>query len=91
MLVVLALTLVTISFRQPDDGPLASVESAAATALRPFTVAGERIAKPFRDAYAWFDGLLTARSDAKKLREENEALRQAVRSRTSSPRTRTQR
>ena len=44
--------------------------------LRPFTVAGERVAQPFRDVYAWADSLLTARSDAKKLREENAVLRQ---------------
>jgi len=76
VLVVLALLLVTFSFRHPDSGPLASVESAAAGALRPFTIAGERVAQPFRDAYGWSDSLLTARSDAKRLRRENEALRQ---------------
>jgi rod shape-determining protein MreC len=76
VLVVLALTLITFSFRRPDTGPLAPVESAAAEALRPFTIAGERVAQPFRDVYGWADSLLTARSDAKRLREENEALRQ---------------
>ena len=75
-LVVLALVLITVSFRKPDDGPVASAQSAAAAVLRPFTIAGERVAQPFRDVYAWGDSLLTARSDAKKLREENAALRQ---------------
>ena len=73
---LLALVLITFSFRQPDDGPIASAQSTAAAVLRPFTVAGERVAQPFRDVYAWADSLLTARSDAKKLREENAALRQ---------------
>lgn len=76
VLVALALALITLSFRKPDNGPLASVESAAASALRPFTIAGERVAQPFRDAYGWVDSLVTARSDAKRLHEENEALRQ---------------
>lgn len=76
VLVALALALITLSFRRPDDGTLASAESTAASALRPFTVAGERVAQPFRDAYGWADSLLTARSDARRLREENEALRQ---------------
>ena len=76
VLVVLALTLITVSFRKPDDGPVASVERTAASALRPFTIAGERVAQPFRDVYGWADSLLTARSDAKQLRAENEALRQ---------------
>lgn len=76
--VVLALVLITLSFRQSGDGPVASTQSAAATVLRPFTVAGERVAQPFRDAYGWFDSLLTARSDSRRLRAENEALRQQV-------------
>ena len=73
---MLALVLITVSFRKPDDGPVASAQSAAASVLRPFTIAGERVAQPFRDVYAWGDSLLTARSDAKKLRAENAALRQ---------------
>ena len=76
VLVLLALVLITFSFRQPDDGPLASAQSSAAAVLRPFTIAGDRVAQPFRDVYAWADSLLTARSDAKKLREENAMLRQ---------------
>ena len=78
MLVVLALVLITLSFRQPDDGPVASAHSAAASVLRPFEIAAERVAQPFRDAYAWVDSLLGARSDAKELKAENEALRQQV-------------
>ena len=73
---MLALVLITFSFRKPDDGPIASAQSTGAAVLRPFTIAGERVAQPFRDVYAWGDSLLTARSDAKKLREENAALRQ---------------
>jgi rod shape-determining protein MreC len=76
VLVLLALVLITVSFRKPDSGPVASVQSSAATALRPFTIAGERVAQPFRDVYGWADSLLTARSDAKKLRQENAMLRQ---------------
>ncbi len=78
LLIVLALVLITFSFRRPDDGPIASVESSAAAALRPFTIAGERVAQPFRDVYGWADSLLTARSDAKRLKGETEALRQQV-------------
>ena len=76
VLVVLALVLITVSFRQPDDGPVASAQSAASSALRPFTIAAERVAQPFRDVYGWANSLLTARSDAKRLREENAVLRQ---------------
>jgi rod shape-determining protein MreC len=77
-LVVLALALVTASFRESDGGPVGSVQNAGATALRPFEVAAGRVARPFRDGYAWLDSLFNARSDAKKARAENEQLRQQV-------------
>ena len=75
---MLSLVLVTLSFRQQDDGPVASAQEGAAAVLRPFQVAADRIAEPFRDAYHWFDGLFGARSDAEQLREENELLRQQL-------------
>src|SRR4029450_6818584 len=62
--------------RSGESGPLSGVESAGATALRPFAVGLERVAQPFRDAYAWADGLFTARDEAERLREENRLLRQ---------------
>jgi rod shape-determining protein MreC len=77
-LVVLSLVLVTLSFREEGDGPVASAQEGAATVLRPFQVAADRIAEPFRDAYAWADSLFDARSDAERLEQENEALRQQI-------------
>lgn len=76
VLVLLALTLITVSYRQDGTGRLGAAENAAAAALRPFQVAAERVAQPFRDAAGWVDSLLDARSDAKRLRAENERLRQ---------------
>jgi rod shape-determining protein MreC len=78
VLVVLALALITVSFRRGDSGPVASAQSTAASALRPFQIAAQRVAQPFRDGYAWADSLFTARSDAEALRAENDALRQQV-------------
>jgi len=43
-LVLLALVLVTLSFREEQDGPVSGAQSAAASALRPFQVAADRIA-----------------------------------------------
>jgi rod shape-determining protein MreC len=77
-LVVLSLVLVTLSFREEGDGPVASAQEGAATVLRPFQVAADRIAEPFRDAFAWVDSLFDARSDAERLEQENEALRQQI-------------
>ena len=76
VLVLLSLVLISVSFRSGDSGPLNSVQSAGASALRPFAVGLERIAQPFRDAYSWADSLLTARSDAEELRAEVRDLRQ---------------
>jgi rod shape-determining protein MreC len=76
VLVLVAFALITLSFRDDGGGPLDRAQGAGASALRPFQVLAERVAEPFEDGYGWFDGLLTARSDAERLREENELLRQ---------------
>jgi rod shape-determining protein MreC len=76
ILVLASLVLISLSFRSDGSGPLGGVQSAGATALRPFAIAFERVAQPFRDAYAWGDGLLAARSDAESLRSEVRELRQ---------------
>jgi rod shape-determining protein MreC len=76
LLVLLSLVLITLSFRGSDDGPLASVQSAGSSVLRPVGVGFERVAQPFRDGYAWAESLLDARSEAEELRAENRELRQ---------------
>jgi rod shape-determining protein MreC len=75
-LVVLALILITVSFREPTSGPLHGVQSAGATVLRPFEVAAERVAQPFRDTYGYFSGLVHAKSENEKLKAEVNKLRQ---------------
>ncbi len=77
-LVLLSLVLVTLSFRDSDDGPVASAQERAASVLRPFQVAADRIAEPFRDAYGWVDGLFDARSEAEERRKEKEIRRPQV-------------
>jgi rod shape-determining protein MreC len=77
-LILVSLVLVTLSFREGGDGPVAGAQNAAAAGLRPFQVAADRVAKPFRDAYRWSTSLLDARSSAARLEKENELLRQQV-------------
>jgi rod shape-determining protein MreC len=74
-LVVVALALVTISFRSPTTGALHSVQGAGSTALRPFQIAATRVAQPFRDAYEYVHGLANAKAENKRLREQNRELR----------------
>lgn len=78
LLVLLALALITISFRESESGPLHTVQASAASALQPLTVAVERVVRPFRDAYNWTEGLFSARADVDRLQAENEELRQLV-------------
>lgn len=76
VLVVVSLALVTVYFRESDSGPAHSLQSGVASVLRPFEVGAERVARPFRDAAGWFGGLIDAKEENKKLRAENERLRQ---------------
>ena len=78
LLVVVALTLITVSFRESSDGPLHEAQGAVASALQPLEVAVERVARPFRDAYGWTKDLFNARSENEQLKAENEQLRQQV-------------
>lgn len=70
VLILVALTLITISFRSPTAGALHDVQGAGSTALRPFQVAATRVAQPFRDAYSYIDGLAKAKSENERLKKE---------------------
>ena len=72
---LLSLVLITAYFREPAGGGLHSVQGTGATVLRPFEVASNRIAAPFRDAYGWFAGLIHAKSENAKLRAQVDKLR----------------
>jgi rod shape-determining protein MreC len=75
VLVLLALVLITVYFREPASGGLHSVQSTGATVLRPFEVGANRIAAPFRDTYGWFAGLIHAKSENARLRAQLDQLR----------------
>jgi rod shape-determining protein MreC len=75
VLVLAALALLTVSFRSPTSGALHNVQGTGASILRPFQVAAERVARPFRDAYGYFSGLADAKSENAKLKREVRALR----------------
>jgi len=75
LLVLLSLVLITVSFR---SSALDSAQGTAAGILRPFEVAADRVARPFRDAAGWTQGLISAKSENKKLRRQIEDLSQKV-------------
>lgn len=73
-LVLVSLALLTVYFRESSNGSLHSLQGTGASVLRPFEVAANRVAQPFRDAASWIGGLSDARDENKKLRLENEKL-----------------
>jgi rod shape-determining protein MreC len=74
VLVLLALVLITVSFRGSADG----VQGFGAAVLRPFEVGAERVARPFRDAAGWTHDVLNAKSENKKLERQVRELQQEV-------------
>ena len=76
VLVLLSLVLITVSFRESDNGFLHRVAGGGATVLRPFEVGAERVARPFRDAYGYLADLVHAKSENKRLRAELDKARQ---------------
>jgi rod shape-determining protein MreC len=74
VLVLVSLALLTVYFRESSGGGLHSLQSTGASVLRPFEVAANRVAQPFRDAAGWLGGLNSTRDDVKKLKKENEQL-----------------
>jgi rod shape-determining protein MreC len=76
VLVLVSLALITLHFRESDDGPLHAAQRIGVSVLMPFEVAGERISRPFRDGWAYLSDLLDAKSENEELKKENERLRQ---------------
>lgn len=72
---LLSLVLITVSFR---SSALDGVQGTAASILRPFEVAADRVTRPFRDAASWTRGLIDAKSENKKLHKQITDLRQQL-------------
>jgi rod shape-determining protein MreC len=77
-LVVASLVLLTVYLRESEDGALHAAQRLGQAALQPFQVAGERIARPFQDAYSWFDGLVDAKGERDRLQAQVQELQQKV-------------
>jgi rod shape-determining protein MreC len=78
VLVLVSLGLITVYFRESEDGTLHEAQRIGLSVAMPFEVAGERIARPFRDAWGWASDLIGAKEENEKLRKEIEALRQRL-------------
>jgi rod shape-determining protein MreC len=78
VLVFVSLALITIYFRESSGGALHGAQRIGVSALAPFEIAGERVARPFRDAYGYVSDLFGAKQENAELRAEIEALRHQV-------------
>jgi rod shape-determining protein MreC len=78
LLVLTSLAMITVYFRESPNGGLHDFQSVAASAMRPFEIGAQRVARPFRDAYGWVAGLFHAKSENEQLRQDLEDLRQLM-------------
>jgi rod shape-determining protein MreC len=78
VLVLVSLALITVYFRESEEGTLHSAQRIGLSVAMPFEVAGERIARPFRDAWGWASDLIGAKEENARLREEVDELRQEL-------------
>ena len=78
VLVLVSIALITVYFRESEGGTLHGVQRIGVSVAMPFEVAGERVARPFQDAYGWASDLFGAKSENEKLKKEVETLRAQV-------------
>ena len=78
VLVLISLALITVYFRESEEGTLHSAQRIGLSVAMPFEVAGERIARPFRDAWGWTADLIGAKEENARLKEEIDELRKDV-------------
>jgi rod shape-determining protein MreC len=77
-LVLVSIALVTVYFRESEGGALHGAQRMGVSVAMPFEVAGERVARPFKDAFGWASDLFSAKSENDKLKKQVEELRSHV-------------
>jgi rod shape-determining protein MreC len=77
-LVVVSLALITVYFRESDGGTLHTLQNTGTKILRPFEVAADQVARPFRDLADWAGGLADAKTENRALRKQVDDLRRQL-------------
>jgi rod shape-determining protein MreC len=78
ILVLLSLALLTLYFREADNGFAHRVQDGALRVVAPLQEGSARVIQPFRDGWNWVGDLFGAKSENKRLKEEVETLSAAV-------------
>jgi rod shape-determining protein MreC len=78
LLLVVALVLVTIYFREGSAGPLRTARQGVQAALAPVGRVGFAATSPVRSVGAWVNDLGVSRSDLESLRQQNEEMRERL-------------
>jgi rod shape-determining protein MreC len=76
--VLVSLGLITVYFRESSDGALHGPQRIGLSVLMPFEVPGERVSRPFRNAWDYSAELVGAKNENEKLREEVAALQKKL-------------
>ena len=75
---MVSLVLLTVYLRESNDGALHAAQRLGQSALHPFEVAGERIARPFQDAYDWSAEMIGVKDERDRLQAQVQQLQQQV-------------
>ena len=78
-LILVSLALLTVYLREDDEGGLHAAQRLGLAVLAPFEVAGERIARPFQDAYGYVSDLVGTKADTDVLERRIASLRRTLR------------
>jgi len=78
VLVLLSVGLLTLYFREADNGFVHRVQDGAMRVVAPLQEGSARAIQPLRDGWNWVADLFSAKSENERLKEEVEALRAAV-------------
>src|SRR4051794_8692661 len=78
LLLIASLGLMTVFFREADDGRLHRAQDRVSAAATPFEAGVQRVAQPFRDAWSWSRDLVHAKQERDRLQRENERLRHDI-------------
>ncbi len=72
-LILVSLGLITVYLRESDEGGLHAAQELGLAILAPFEEAGERIARPFQDAYGYVSDLVAAKETTDGLEARHRA------------------